>query len=56
MTSEWADDTKWTRIGTPFLNIHLYLSHYKPEFQELVGLGCQFGVMADKVQAIVPKT
>ena len=56
MTPKWVDDTKWTRIATPFLNIHLYRSDYKPEFQELVGLSCQFGVMADKVQAIVEKT
>lgn len=37
------------------MNICLYLFDYKSEFQARAGLGRQFGVMADEVEAIVPK-
>ena len=32
----------------------LYLFDYKPEFSELYGIGRQFGVMAQEVEAVVP--
>ena len=42
------------RIGCHPLGMGLYLFDYKPQYREQCGLGRQFGVMADEVEAIVP--
>ena len=42
------------RIGTHPLGMGLYLFDYKAPYREQCGLGRQFGVMADEVEAIVP--
>ena len=42
------------RIGSHPLGMGLYLFDYKPQYREQCGLGRQFGVMADEVEAIVP--
>jgi hypothetical protein len=41
-------------IGTHSLGIGLYLYDYKSEFQPECGVGRQFGVMADEVEAVMP--
>lgn len=43
------------KIGTHPLGIGLYLFDYKPEYRERWGHGKQLGVMADEVEAILPK-
>ena len=43
------------RIGSHPLGMGLYLFDYKPQYREQCGLGRQFGVMADEVEAIVPE-
>jgi hypothetical protein len=44
-----------SRIGTHPLGIGLYLFDYKPEFRDRYGHGRQFGVMADEVEAVMPR-
>ena len=43
------------QVGTHPFGIGLYLFDYKPEFQKEWGLGRQFGVMADEVEAVMPQ-
>ena len=43
------------RIGSHPLGMGLYLFDYKAPYREQCGLGRQFGVMADEVEAVVPE-
>ena len=43
------------RVGTHPAGFGLYLFDYKPEFREAAGVGRQFGVMADEVEAVLPQ-
>lgn len=43
------------RMGINSLGLGLYLYDYKPEYQNAMGIGKQFGVMADEVEAIMPE-
>ncbi len=43
------------KIGNHPLGIGLYLFDYKPTYREECGYGRQFGVMADEVEAVMPK-
>jgi hypothetical protein len=42
------------RVGTHSAGFGLYVFDYKPEFRE-AGIGRQFGVMADEVEAVLPE-
>jgi hypothetical protein len=43
------------RVGEHPLGIGLYLFDYKSEYRDQSGHGRQFGVMADEVEAVMPK-
>jgi len=43
------------RIDTHPLGFDLYLFDYKPAYKECCGVGRQFGVIADEVEAVMPE-
>lgn len=55
MTSDRAAKENIVRIGNHPLGIGLYLFDYKPAYRETAGFGRQFGVMADEVEAVLPR-
>lgn len=55
MPSDRSTKEHIVRIGTHPLGIGLYLFDYKPEYGQQHGMGRQFGVMADEVEAVLPE-
>lgn len=54
-TSDRALKENIVLIDTHPAGFGLYLFDYKPEYREKAGFGRQFGVMADEVEAVLPK-
>jgi hypothetical protein len=55
MVSDRSAKENIVRINNHPLGIGLYLFDYKPEYRERCGVGRQFGVIADEVEAVMPR-
>lgn len=55
MSSDRSVKENIVKMGVNSLGLGLYLYDYKPEYQNAMGAGKQFGVMADEVEAIMPE-